>query len=428
IEEIELIGIKKVDDGFLIISDGSNNKSIDCTKVGKTGEIVWKSNVEVPNLGGYNFNMLQVFFDTSSIYIMQQLSDYTIVTKLDKATGDEIYDGDHIKVKGGENPLVWLVSGDKLYLSEGEKGFITLRESVGGELMKKEEVIAFNNQFSVNTAQVFFSDAEFLYSGAYALEPNHGTLHLAFNKYNPATGQTIDMEHELVLEHTSYTYNSQFDLNVFGITKGVTGFYMVGKLDYHFNKPYPTTKMGDNHIGIWVAKFDFNLNLVYMSELPYQYFTGLIPADMVQRPAVIDLKEDANQGLFVAINELQGVIYGNKYFLYLDSLGMYHSVVGGKDGFNILEYDNMGLRDAGRRNRVRLMSGNWSPYVTSTFLFANNRPQDHSQVAENLITLKKQNKHFNPENWSYNYLILGNNAIYLEYGYKKGGMLNIYVD
>lgn len=429
IESIGIIGLKQLNQGALLITTGRDNQSIVCAKLDFNANEVWQVLIEVPNLGGYNFNMLQVFEDEEFMFITQQLSDYTLITKILCSTGEIVYDNELVNVRGGEEPLVWAIADGEIYLINGDKGLVSTRKFSGEDKLKEEnEVIAFAEQFSKNKARVFFSDSSSIYAGAYLLEPNHGIMHLTLSKYDIKSTASIEQEIELELENTSFTYNSQFDLNVFGVIKGNTGFYMVGKLDYHFDKPYPTTKMGDNHIGIWVAKFDFDLNLEFMRELPYQYFIGLVPADMVQRPAVVDIKEDANKGLFIAINELQGVIYGNKYFLYIDSTGMYRSVIGGKDGFNVLEYDKSGLRNAGKRNKIRLMNDHWSPYVTGTFLFNNNRPQDHSTLAENLITLRKQNKRFEPENWSYNFLTFKDKTLYFEYNERKSGTLNIYTN
>ena len=253
-------------------------------------------------------------------------------------------------------------------------------------------------------------------------------MRLSLNSYDLSTEKNNSKEHDIELLFTSFTYNSQFDLNVFGVVKGNTGFFLIGKLDYHFDKPYPTTKMGDNHIGFWIAKFDFDLNLVYKSELPYQYFIGLVPADMIQKPAVIDIKEDANKGLFINVNEQHGVIYGNKYLIYLDSTGMYKSVMAGQDDYNVLEYDKMGLRNAGRKNHSRLMNGNWSPYVTNTFLYTSYRPEEHSEQAEKLLRLISHNKRLNPQDWSYNFLVFKEKCLYFEYSNRKGGTLNIYTD
>jgi hypothetical protein len=428
IEKCEILGLSKLDDGALLLSTGDSKNAITCRKIATTGNVVWETLISIPNLGGYNFNMLQIFYDSISIFVTQQLDNETIIAKLEKSTGEIIYDNDRLKTKGGEEPLVWVAYDGSINLVSAENGLVFMQKNDEGKLAKDEEIIAFPDQFSDNKTRVFFSRLSTVFAGAYVLEPNHGKMHLMVSSYNLATGKKIEQEIELELEHTSFTYNSQFDLNVFGVVKGNTGFYLMGKLDYHFNKPYPTTKMGDNHIGFWIAKFDFDLNLVYMSELPYQYFVGLVPADMIQKPAVIDVKEDANKGLFININEQQGVIYGNKYLIYLDSTGMYRSVIGGKDDYNVLEYDKMGLRNAGRSSRIRLMNGHWSPYVTNTFLFTNNRPQDHSVQAENLISLVKKNKRLNPQTWSYNFLIFKENSLYFEYNDKQIGTLNIYSD
>ncbi len=427
IENCEILGVSKLDDGALLLSTGDDKHSITCRKISTNGN-AWKMFVSIPNLGGYNFNMLQIFYDNSSIFITQQLDNETIITKLDKATGEIIYDNDRVKVKGGDEPLIWAVSEGNIYLVSAENGLVFIQKNETGKLAKDEEIIAFSDDYSNNKTRVFFSKNSTIYAGAYILEPNHGKMHLVVSKGDLQGGKSIEQEVEIALDYTSFTYNSQFDLNVFGIAKGNTGFYLMGKLDHHFDKPYPKTKIGDNHIGFWIAKFDFDLNLVYMSELPYQYFVGLVPADMIQRSAIIDVKEDANKGLFININEQQGVLYGNKYMIYLDSTGMYHSVTGGKDDYNVLEYDNIGLRNAGRKNRVRLMNGNWSPYATNTFLYAKNRPEDHSAQAENLISLVQNNKHFNPQRWSYNFLIFKENTLYFEFNDKKGGTLNIYTD
>ena len=353
IQGISLIGTKVVGNQLLLLSRTERNQ-VKLLALNDEGQQNWAISFEVASLGGYNFNQMQLIGDEEFIFVVQQLTRKTLIKKVKSTTGDVIVDYS-VKLETGEDPKVWGYHENTLSMVSSQDGNLlkhTLNEK--GEL-DVTKVLDMPERYSEKSYKVSYAKNKEVYTSTRVLEPNHGLMHLYLSKYNLETGDTLQKEIDLELAHTSFTYNSSVDKEVYGMFQSSTGFFLIGKLDIAFKKRYPTTKVGDNFIGFWVAKFNEDLSLDYFSEIPFQYLDYIVPTDMIKKPTVIDLKEDANGGVFLNINELQGVIYGSKYFVYLTDTGEIGMAKGGLDEYHFMEYDRMGLRDAGRKNRIRVM-------------------------------------------------------------------------
>ncbi|NNJ56077.1 MAG: hypothetical protein HKP14_08090 [Bacteroidia bacterium] len=414
--------MKKVDDGAVILSTKSTKNLLECTKISIAGDIVWKANVNVPNLNGYNFNKLVVIEGNDFLFVVNQLSKESLISKISKSNGDIVYENQSFKTETKSETNHWLASNDEIKLVKTSGGTL-IQQQFNSE--STSEIGNLPSIYSEDHYQVNFTKNNAAYASSYTLERNHGEMHIYLSKYDAELDSTIENTQDLTLDHTSYTYNSSYDKRVFGVKQDETGFYFMGKLDIQFKKDYPTVKNGDNFIGFWVAKFNYDLQLEYFIEMPFQYFQGIVPADVIKKPAVIDFKEDYNTGLLININELKGVIYGSKYIVYLDSLGIYRYAIGGHDDYNFMEYDNLGLRNAGRKLRIRMMNDDWAAYATNPILYLGHRKNDYSKALEESISLANSSKATN-QNKAYNYLFFDDQIMYLEYLSKKKGTLNIF--
>ena len=419
---VQLLGLKKLNAGVLAVSTNTSKKELEFTKVGLNGNIVWNSAIRVPDLSGYNFNKMTIKEGENFLYIICQLPKETQISKIQEESGVVVFANKSINPE--ESGLIsrWYVANDKLCKVSAENEDVV---SYSIESQDKVFLGKMPEKYSASHHQINFTSQTDVYTSSYKLERNHGEMHLYLAKYDTEADTISEKEYDLTLDNTSYTYNSSFDNRVFTISNGETGFYLSGKLDYQFKKSYPTVKKGDNFIGFWVAKFNHNLELEYFVELPFQYFKGIIPADVIQKPAILDFKEDVNKGLLININELQGVIYGNKYIIYLDSMGIYRYATGGLDAYNILEYDKMGLRNAGRKLRLRMMNDDWPAYATNPFLYLGQRTLDYSVPFNNTIELVNKNS-ISRENKAYNFLQFKEETLYFEYTNKKKGTLKVY--
>ena len=422
IEGIQIIGMKKVKDGAIVLSTKPSKKLLQCTKISISGELSWQTDVSIPNLNGYNFNKMVVKEGENHIFVINQLEKEALISKLALSNGEVVYQNKTFRLDGKGETNQWIAPKDEIKMVNTVGG-ILLAHSFNDEAV--QNIGSLPSNYSEDHYQVNFTKKNAVYTTSYKLERNHGEMHVYLSRYDAELDSTIENTQDLTLDHTSYTYNSSFDKRVFGVKEDETGFYMMGKLDIQFKKDYPTVKNGDNFIGFWVAKFDYNLQLEYFIEMPFQYFQGIVPADVIQKPAVIDFKEDYNTGLLININELKGVLYGNKYLIYLDSLGIYRYAIGGHDDYNFMEYDNLGLRNAGRKLRIRMMNDDWAAYATNSFLNLGHRKNDYSEPLENVITLAQSSK-TNNQNKAYNFLFFENQVLYFEYLSKKKGTLTIY--
>ena len=119
---------------------------------------------------------------------------------------------------------------------------------------------------------------------------------------------------------------------------------------------------------------------------------------------------------------------GSKYFVYLTDTGEIGMAKGGLDEYHFMEYDRMGLRDAGRKNRIRVMDDQWTSFATDAFLYLTPKQEVYSDYANKLMMIAAKENRYMRMDKSYNYFQMEGHTLYLEYFSRKKGTLNIYVD
>ena len=102
-----------------------------------------------------------------------------------------------------------------------------------------------------------------VYSTSHVLDANHGGMHLYVQRCDLQTGDILEKDFYIELIATSFTYNSIVDRRVFGIVPAKNGFYIVGKLDMPMKRAYPKNKADESFLGLWIAKFDQDLNMIF---------------------------------------------------------------------------------------------------------------------------------------------------------------------
>ena len=421
-----LLGAKQLGTHAVLLSTSERNE-VNLTSISNDGSTLWQNTLAIATLSGYHFNKVQLVGNDSLIFLIQQQPRVTVITRLDAITGS-ILQSKNLKLKTGENAKVWGLEGSTVSMLTSQEGVLlkhTLQDDGSLEVVKVLDMPA---KYAANKYKVHFAKQNTAYMTTRVLAPNHGLIHLYLAKYNLETGDTLENEIDLELANTSFTYNSSVDKRVFGMVPSEDGFYLVGKLDQAFENKYPTAKVGDNFIGFWIAKFNDKLELVYFSEIPFQYLDHIVPSDIIQKPTVIDINEDANGGVFINLNELQGIIYGKKYFVYLNNLGELGVAKGGADEYHFMEYDRMGLRDVGRKSRLRFISDDWTQYGTDPFLYFTVQEELFSAQANNVINLASNSDTYLPTEKNFTYFVLGGKTVYFEYQSKKKGNLNVYTD
>ena len=426
VENFSLLGVKKIENQLVLLSKGDGT-SVKITSISSDGEHLWDSDFEVERLGGYSFNKMHIHGNSEVLYVVQQYENHTAIKKYASQSGELIQDYD-LSIKTGDENSIWGMSNNDICKMTVKGETLYKSQLLEDETLEDTQAAKAPENYDNENYRVHFVKDGNAFSSTRVLEPNHGSMHLYLNKYNMGTGDTVQKEIEMELAFTSFTYSNSLDKSVYGVVSSPTGFHLVGKLDIAFKNKYPSGKVGDNFIGLWVAKFTDDFELEYFSEMPFQYLDHIVPADVINKPAVIDLKEDDNKGVFINVNALQGVMYGQKYFIYLDHTGNISMAKGGNDAYHFMEYDRMGLRDAGRKNRVRLMNDDWSSYATNVFLFLSPKPEVYSVSANNTMDLNLQDEKFTPDMKAFNFVNFRSNTLYLNYFFKKKGTLHVYVD
>tara|TARA_B110000902_G_C14062352_1_gene496013 strand:- start:184 stop:456 length:273 start_codon:yes stop_codon:yes gene_type:complete len=90
-----------------------------------------------------------------------------------------------------------------------------------------------------------------------------------------------------------------------------------------------------------------------------------------------------------------------------------------------MEYDRMGLRDVGRKSRLRFINGVWTKYGTDPFLYFTVQEELFSAQANNVINIASNSDTYLPTEKNFTYFVLGGKTVYFEYLSKKKETLNV---
>ncbi len=92
--------------------------------------------------------------------------------------------------------------------------------------------------------------------------------------------------------------------------------------------------------------------------------------------------------------------------VYLDKNGDIRTALDGRDVHNFNEYDKMGLKEAGKKYRIRMMQDDWSPYANNFIQQLNPKSKIFSPIVLNTINLSREKKSGSPEKKAYTFFYL----------------------
>lgn len=420
---IELIGLKNIDDkGFILLSKLDGDQ-INIQRIDAELKDVWISPLQLEKPKGYSFHKLEIFNNSKFIYITDQLDKVVTVFCFDIRSGESKY-----KIQLSEHANT---EQDKLFANADKDGFVFLDHVKDKWVLhridnllehsseEQQFVVDFKPEHVINIQkdklQIFSSE----------VNAEHTETDFKLVQIDLSSGDTLSHHYDLDLENTSFTYNSIVDHRIFSFYSVDDELYLLGKLDHRFNRPYPTTKNTEAFLGFWIAKINSHDSLVYLSEIPFQYFQGMVTNDMVVRAAVIDLKKDVNDHLFITINERKQVLYGKKYVINLDTAGKFTTFIGGQDEYHFYEFNDNGLHKGGKKLKLRLMNDDWSFYSNSSLHMLRFTHNAHSIVIKQISEMYESSALL-PSEAIYTFSEQGNRSYIFEYLDQKGGTLNIY--
>lgn len=423
---VAIIGVKQLSDGLLFLLDNDSDVGVSLRKYNIKLEQEWETNIDLQKPRGYTFNKLQIEENEKYIYVLNHFDTSVFLYAVNAQNGSLICNNQALNIS---YPAEW----DLIPFMPYRQELLLFKEAKGTMLGKRVDNCSLSDSKPISYIDSTQSNANYqfldfhedrAYFYCYKPSRNHGKLHLLLKYRNLNNGDSAQIEYELKLDHTSFTYNSVADKSLLSFKQIGEHFYAIGKLDHQFETEYPNTKVSDHVVGIWVAKFNKDLQLLYLSELPFQYFNSYVTNDMVGA-AVIDISDNLLGGIYVNINELKEVLYGKKYVFSLDSLGKWNAFVGGQDIYNFFEYDGQGLRRTGKKKHVRLMNDDWGYYQSNFLHHLTYNPKTQSSIISNILYLSSQE--FRDEGSKiYNYFKFEESIILVEYIDKKKGLINFY--
>ena len=427
LNKLKLIGMKDMHEHGILLIGGSGAKEVELSRVTANLEMKWKTTLEVPKLNGYHFNKVLICYNNSNIYWINQTDESKYVSIIDMVSGEfkenrPLNSADQ-RFFDLENSLISFATDKGLYAAGGGKSVNSLM-SIG----ETEKMLALGVPDSLvkQHFQWIYGNEKGLTGYGYYVSPNHSELKVRTYLYDFEHAKLeLTHEHNLKLDYSSFTYNSMIDKELLYFTKKGRYTYAMGKLDHAFKKAYPSSKTSEAFIGFWVAKFDEQMELVYFSEIPFQYFEGYVNKDAVTKSAVIDIKEDVNSKLICTVSVLKNVMYGKKYVITLDSLGFHKAITGGQDFYNFFEYNSRGLHSSAKKSQIRIWNDDWSYYANSSWHTMTYEKEHHSKLLLNIQTLNRSNASLVDE-VAYTFRSHQNEHWVLEYEERNSGTLSIY--
>lgn len=420
---VELIGLKHIaEHGTIILSKGSK-RSIRIQRLDTSLQELWNTNITLEKAKGYSFHKAEIYFSNDRVYLCDHFGYEVKAYVFDMITGkfisskllasDIATELDRLPIAVIDNKL------SLLHFNKKQAVLITLDH----ELEVETKDLQTELPYTAEDHLFFDSRKEVIHS--YEVEKDHSELTLKLISLDLFSRDTTVKEHILSLDHTAFTYNSIVDNRLMSFYPMGDELYAVGKLDHRFKGSYPQARNSEAFLGFWIAKFNKQLDLVYFSEIPFQYFEGLVTNDMVVKAAVLDLKEDLNGSVFVSINEMKGVLYGKKYVVNLDRTGQYTTFIGGQDAYHFFEYNDKGLRRTANKLKLRLMNDDLGFYSNSYLHLLKYSPNHHSEAIQSILQISS--KQYVPySDKIYSFHGRKNDYLIMEYLDKKSGSLNIY--
>ena len=418
LNRISLIGMTDLEDqGFVLLSTTKEKQQLGLQLITNELESKWQVSVDLDKLSGYAFYKAYVGADNERLELLLDDGKQLRLINFSLENGKLLQD--RILTSGSTETSTYRIhrftDRTEIYL-DGSKRYLSL--SPDTEEMKALDIDTPGYHYGWIGGM---DDRRYSYK--YKPSTDHGLMHLDL-RYDMGDS-TVERYYELELEHSSFTYHSTVDKELLSFRELGGELYAIGKLDFAFEGRYPSTKLSDAFSGIWIARFDKELELVYFSEIPFQYFDGMISLNVISKPAVMDLKLDLQGNLLFAINELRQVLYGKKYMITIDENGKHQGLAGGMDSYNFFEYNRQGLRRQGNKLHFRLMDDDWSYFANSSLHFMGLLNGYHSAIFPVLQNMAKNSSH-PPAELCYTFIGKSDAAYLFEYRDVGRGSLSIY--
>lgn len=425
LDHLKLIGIKKIDKGIVLVSSTGKSGEIQLQLMDRSMKFLWSNTLSYPN-----------DIERQKFLEILDLGPQLAVCFHNGQDGEFIYID---RATGSASKRIGFLANRKISLGAFYPGSESLLQLV--PLGPQFSLITYHisgstDQSDHNSPPFYGMDSKHLirfiredrlYTLNYKPNDNHSSLDLTCHVQHIDSLKTspLSVDTKINLQHHSFTYNSTLDESLLSVERIEDGFLVFGKLDYGFKGRYPAQKNSEAFVGIWVAKFDHNFNLIRLNEIPFSSFNGMITNDIVVKAAAIVPIEDINGNIIMNIQEFRYVLYGERYMITLDQKLSPRSLIGGKDAFNFFEYDAQGYRDAARSAGLRFLNDDWNNFAYSGLHFLSYIHNLHSPVIQMIHNLSISNRTTHAEE-SYYFCEMNKEVFILEYLDRKGGTLNIY--
>jgi hypothetical protein len=426
---IHLIGyVNMEEEGHLFLADGEKHHEYRLIKLDKNLDPVWDRTLSAIACRQRDRIDMVIRYNKDKVYwaYARKFIYYTVV---DQKSGEILQEESKLskKIKNGyqlENTFVD-TEGHLCWLNRQDDQ-IGIERVSGAPVIDNWIPLGSDTTLAPYRWQTACVQGDYIYGYDYSMSRTFNEMRLNLHMYTTSGRYVSSKTHELRLEHFAFTRNSSVSPSLVYVHPSDDGFYLFGKLDYHYESGHVVNKVGEGFIGFWWAKVDQSMNLEYFREYSLLEFEGLIPNGVITKPAIIDFKEDDQDGVFVNINVMPGVLYQQMYVIYLDSNGHYQSLTAGMDTYHFFEYFPGGYRITKDRCKVRLVEDDWRFYANKHLHLIKVEPDKHPELLANLQEIDYSIKKETADNEIYTFTHGEDRNYVFRFSKRKGGTLQGY--
>lgn len=426
---IHLIGYVNMEDqGHLFVVDGKGQDTYRFIKLDKNLDSVWDKTLNGVSCRSRDRIDMTIKYNNSIIY-WAYTNKNIFYTVLDQATGKVIKKEKKIDKKlKSDAPLAnTFVDMEgrfcRVHRSDEQVG---IQRLTGSSVIDRWVTLGSDSTLAPSSWQTACIQGNYVYGYDYSMSKSFNKMKLNLHMYRTSGEYVNSKTHTLKLEQFAFTRNSSLSPSLVYVHPSDDGFYLFGKLDYHYESGHIVNKVGDGFIGFWWAKVNQSMELEYFREFSLMEFEGLIPNGLIAKPSVIDFKEDSQNGVFVNINVMPGVLYQQMFVIYLDSNGNYQSLTAGLDTYHFFEYFSGGYRITKDRCKVRLVEDDWRFYANKHLHLIKVEPDKHPPVLAHLQEIDYSIKKESSENEIYTFTCGEDRNYIFRFSKRNGGTLQGY--
>ncbi len=429
LKKVNLIGMKQMgNEGALFLTSNGKSKA-QLILADTSGKFAWQSEYKLMHRKLGSISKMWLLNDSLFVYAVH------FTGKDIRVAIFRLFDGELIKEEhkvmdwnyASIDPILGIWSRRLLIARQEKSGTRIIELNPESGETSRDNLVKFDPLGAQKTLifPVGFHQSQ-LIGYTYLKSLDHKSLDVRMMSFSLSGEQTSEVIHTFKTKDNAFAPNSHLDPNLFHAVPSSKGWYLLGKLDMESSGTYKANSSTEGCLGFWIARLSNQLSLDYFTEQPFAQCSDVIAHGVISKSVFIDYKEDEKNRLFVQFSEIPNVVAFNSYLFEINEVGGFEFVITGLSEYNFFDYNKRGVRNTGRKLRVRLMNDDWRYYSTNFLDDIKYKANRHSDIVAFILKLSHQYKS-DPSDRAYNFMVVSSKrALVFEFLESRKGTLNIY--